>query len=383
MQQGPHGMLPSVTHDEAAREDFCGSLRDMTLRFWRSDMAEVYEKRAVPAYKRLHGRPPQDRHEVRDALRADPFGQMASAIRVHAQELQFDAVGECVERQLPDLVRKGRKARDNNRKLGSLILDPNLVPPRYVSAVDLHRFPGSYFSDLMPDDVYAGGVFDRSFWIRTRGMAGSYGDEFGLSLVQYLKKTYPAFRPTRILDVGCTIGNSTLALCDGYPDAEIHAIDLAAPGLRYGHGRAESLGKKVHFSQQNGEHTNFPDGHFDFVIGFAILHETSTRACVRVLQECNRVLAPGGLCLQFEAPPWDRMSAFEASIHDWETHFNAEPFIGKLHDLDPKDLMVQAGYAPAKYVDIYAPSAYNAHRNVGTFGSKEQSGQHWFFGAWK
>ena len=122
----------------------------------RVDNAVVFGTRVAPEFKRKYGRPPKDRHEVRKAMIADPYPQMASAIRLLAQEMKFDAVGECVERQLPELVAKGNEQRNNNQKLGSLILDPNLLPPRYVSEVDLHRFPGSYFSNLMPDDLYAG-----------------------------------------------------------------------------------------------------------------------------------------------------------------------------------------------------------------------------------
>lgn len=382
MQPGSHAVLASANHDERAHEGFCVTIRDVALRMSRVDNAVVFGKRVAPEFKRRHGRAPKDRHEVRKAMLADSYPQMASVIRLLAQEMKFDAVGECVERQLPELVEVGKKLRDDNQKLGSLILDPNILPPRYVSEVDLHRFPGSYFSNLMPDDLYAGAVFDRGFFIRSKGMFGPYMDEFGQSLSEWLKKTYPEFGPRRILDVGCTIGQSTLPLCDAFPGAEVSAIDVAAPMLRYGHARAESLGKTVHFSQQNAEHTNFPDGHFDFVVSFAMLHETSTSACRTILREMHRLLAPGGLCLNFEAPPWRHMSEYEAWVHDWETHFNSEPFIGKLHDLDEKALMVEAGFDPARFVEVYIPSAYN-RASVGTFGGKGNAAQYWFFGAWK
>ena len=61
----------------------------------------------------------------------------------------------------------------------------------------------------------------------------------------------------RILDMGAAIGNSTLVYCDAFPDAEIHAIDIGAPLLRYGYARATALGRSVHFSQQNAERTDF------------------------------------------------------------------------------------------------------------------------------
>nr|WP_287287651.1 class I SAM-dependent methyltransferase [Okeania sp. SIO2B9] len=59
--------------------------------------------------------------------------------------------------------------------------------------------------------------------------------------------------------MGCTVGANTLPYVDAYPNAEVYGIDLAPAILRYSHARAESLGKRVHFSQQNAEKTNFPD----------------------------------------------------------------------------------------------------------------------------
>ena len=133
----------------------------------------------------------------------------------------------------------------------------------------------------------------------------------------------------RILDMGCGVGHSTLPFCEAYPRAVVQAIDVSAPLLRYGHARAEALGKALHFSQQNAECTDFPAGFFDLIIGVAMLHETSNKAARNILAECFRLLAPGGLCLQYEGQPWNRMSTFDAAVHDWDTHFNAEPFYRK------------------------------------------------------
>jgi ubiquinone/menaquinone biosynthesis C-methylase UbiE len=385
MQPGAHGVLASANHDELARERFMITLRDLALRMNRDDNTVIYEKRVAPAFEREHGRPPKDRHEIRKAMLADPYTQMASVIRLVSQEMMWDAVGECVERQLPELVEKGHRLSDNNHKLGSLTLDPKLVPPHYVTAVDIHRMPGNYFSELMPDDVYAGALYDRGVFIRSKGLFGAYMDEFGQSFTAWLKETYPDFKPRRILDVGCTIGHSTLPLCEAFPDAEVQAIDVAAPMLRYGHARAESLGKAVHFSQQNAESTNFPNESFDLVVSFALLHETSNSACKKIMREAYRLLAPGGLCLFFEAPPWRHMSEYQAWVHDWETYYNCEPFLGAMHDLDEKALMVEAGFDPARYVDVYIPSA-NTESSIGTFGGggkKGKAGQYWFFGGWK
>jgi SAM-dependent methyltransferase len=251
-----------------------------------------------------------------------------------------------------------------------------LKVPRYVGAVDIHGMPGNYDTELGRDDVFAGALYDRGVFLRSMGSAGAFNDNFGRTCVSYLKSAYPDFAPRRILDVGCSVGHSTLPFCDAYPEADVYAIDTGAPMVRYGHARAVALGKAVHFSQQNAERTDFPDGHFDLIVGLAMIHETSDRAIRNIMREAHRLLAPGGIVLHFDGPPWNRISDFDAAVHDWDTHFNAEPFISKVHDLDPKALMVEAGFDPSTYIDVYVPAAFK-----GT--SASLGNQLWFFGARK
>src|SRR3546814_19104901 len=78
---------------------------------------------------------------------------------------------------------------------------------------------------------------------------------------------------------------STLPYVDAYPEAEVHAIDLSAPSLRFAHARAESLGKAVHFRQANAEHAPYGDGSFDLVVSHILLHELSCGALDRVRSE--------------------------------------------------------------------------------------------------
>ncbi|WP_457825662.1 methyltransferase domain-containing protein, partial [Staphylococcus aureus] len=78
-----------------------------------------------------------------------------------------------------------------------------------------------------------------------------FNSDIGDTTIAWIKANHPEFAPRRILDMGCAVGHSTLPYCDAWPEAEVHAIDVGAPVLRYAHARAESLGKTVHFSQQN------------------------------------------------------------------------------------------------------------------------------------
>ena len=341
--QAPHAVLPLPNHDEGARQDFTVSLRRTVNRF-ASDSELAFKHRAAPAFLRSNSRLPRDRHDVRKVMEQDPYGQLSGALRVTYQELLWDSVVDSVERQLPKLMENSRKVTSGRTK-GSLRLDAAVKVPRYLNAVDIHMMPGNYDSERLVDDISAGAIYDRGVYLRVMGSRGIYGEGFGTDVGAFLKKEMPTFRPKRILDQGCSVGGSTFGLVRSFPQAEIHAIDVAAPMLRYAHARAESLGAAVHFSQQNAEKTDFADGSFDFIFSFALLHETSTTACRNILREAHRLLAPGGLVLYLDLPEWNTVGTFQAGNMDWDTLNNAEPFIGKLGDLNREKLMTEAGFA--------------------------------------
>ncbi len=359
-----HGMMPRADHDEVAREQFVASFKmHMEDNVYPRDV-EVYANRVEPEFVRENNRPPKTRQEVRRLMGRDPFYQMWSSIARNLQEMLWYNVGECVERQLPSLIEKSKRAK---KPIGSLTLDSGVKIPRYNAAIDIHCMPGGYHTEVTDkDDVFAGAIYDRGAYYYVLGLLGERGNRIvdepgafflegpGRNIVSYVQKEYPDLEVRRILDMGCTIGGSTRPYTVAFPDAEIQAIDVAAPVLRYGHARAEALGYKVHFSQQNAEATNFPDGYFDLVVSHGLAHETSAKAIRGILKECHRLLSPGGVTMHSD-PQFSRgLTPHDSFMHDWDTHNNAEPFWGTLHDTPVTDLMTEAGFTAKNVREIWA-----------------------------
>jgi ubiquinone/menaquinone biosynthesis C-methylase UbiE len=190
------------------------------------------------------------------------------------------------------------------------------------------------------------------------GQMGPYNDDMGASIVMWLKRHHPDFAPRRILDMGCAVGHSTVPYVQAFPTADVYAIDVAAPMLRYAHARAEELGARIHFSQQNAEQTSFPDGYFDLIVSHILLHETSERAIHNIVGECHRLLATGGMMLHAETPPYKDMDAFDAFMLDWDTRNNNEPFWARSHEIDLRELSASAGFDPEQEFETMIPSAF-------------------------
>ncbi len=344
-----HDMVPATTHDEAARQAFVATFRGHLSGKVMPGAYRVYQSRVEPQFRAEHGRSPADQEEVRKIMTKDSFYQFWSAMQRRSQELLWESVIEPTERQLPELIGRAKalsKKKLKGGKAGTLRLDPKLEIPRYHTAVDIHLQPGGYHLDQVADDVTAGVVYDKGINIYMNGALGPTNNAMGLLLAGYVREKFPGLKPAKILDMGCAIGNCTLPWARAFPKAEVHAIDVGAPVLRYGHARAQALGVPVHFSQQNAEHTDFEAGSFDLVVSHIMLHETSRSAIVNVTRECHRLLRPGGLMLHLEIPRG--RTVMEKFMHNWESYNNNETFCRYMTDLDLKGVAVQGGFLPER-----------------------------------
>jgi len=341
---GRHALFPETGHDEIERINFLSQMNRHLATSVVPGVKAAYEKRVVPKFEAEHGRPIRDRHEARQALLADPAFQTWSALRRATMEQRQQAGRWTAIRQREALAAKARALTEGSNRLQ---LDPSLAIPRYVSAVDHHCMPGSYHSEAFPGDVANGANYDHAGFVTTGGLLGKYSDGGGHAVVQWVRRNLPDFQPTRILEIGGTVGHSSLPLAQAYPEAEMTIVDLGAPVLRYGLGRAMSLGvDNVRFVQASGEDLScFEDASFDWIQTTMFLHELSTSSMRAIMRETRRLLKPGGIVLHVEQPQYtEDMPLFERAMRDWDAYYNNEPFWSHMHEMDLDAEMVAAGF---------------------------------------
>jgi SAM-dependent methyltransferase len=107
----------------------------------------------------------------------------------------------------------------------------------------------------------------------------------------------------------------------------------------------------LHFAQQNAEATDYADASFDLIVSFLLLHETSYRAVHNIFRECHRLLRPGGIMVHVDSLPYAELSPWDQFEPDWDTHYNQEPFMGTLHDMDLMAAARGAGFRADKIFD--------------------------------
>ena len=146
--------------------------------------------------------------------------------------------------------------------------------------------------------------------------------------------------------MGCTIGNCAVPWGCAFPEAQLHAIDVGAPVLRYAYARAQPLGVPIDFSQQNAEATDFEAGSFDLVVSHIMLQETSKSGLVCIFEECQRLLRPRGLMLHLEI--LRGRTPIEKFMHNWESYNDNETFCRYMTAIDLKVEAVKGGFDPAQ-----------------------------------
>ncbi len=381
---GRHELFPEAGHDDVARFDFLANLNGFLSSTLAPKVRTAYEQEVKPAFEQAEGRAPRDRHEVRKLMAGNTSYQIWSAARRCSMEMRQQTGRRLVLGQIDSLL---DKAARRNAEPG-LILDPAIEQPRYAAAVDIHCMPGGYHTELTPGDISAGANYDSGIFATTGGMLGRYNDGGGQALARWLQREHPNFKPRRILDIGCTVGHNIVPLAQAFPDAEVIAVDTAAPVLRYGHARARALGvHNITFRQASGEQLDDPDGHFDLITTSMFWHETSAKALPRIMAEIHRLLAPGGLTVHLEQPQYhEGMDPFEQFMRDWDAFNNNEPFWSVMHSYHLGDMMRSAGFSDAEYFEtgirawVDAEIFPQAGKGEEDYG---RSAQWTAFGAWK
>lgn len=349
----PHPMFPGRTHDELARDAVVRAMRTHLLTRLEQVARTRYDAEWRPRWEQELGRPLADRREIHARMVREMPVRFQVSTQRSVQEYMQLAVAESVERQLPALVERARRLE---RGLGTLELDPSLAIPDYQARVDIHCQPGGYDADHGDGDVAAGAMYDRTVSLYL-SIGGGLNDYMGTACAAFVRERWPEIAPRRILEMGCGTGNALLPYARAWPEAEVHGIDIGAALLRYAHARAEGLGVKVHLTQQNAEATKFPDGSFDLIVSHILAHEVPPKAWIAINREARRLLRPGGRVVHADALVYGELAPYTQYSFAKETKYNNEPYWCPYRERDPRQALLEAGFAPEQVLRDFADPA--------------------------
>ncbi len=344
------------THDEYVRTRYIGGLLNHAMMNLRYAVWDEYKANVEPAFKKKHGRAAQNGKEIFHAIKSNTFFRTYSSFRYNAQEMGPQSVQAAVERVIPQLNAAAARVPDTDHVGGTLRINSGIAYPQYLTGMDAHLTPGGYWSE------HAGqGDISQALMLQGRRIAGpavNSNRDFssvGAAVGTWLSRKFPDFKPRRVLDLATQEGKQLYPYRDIFPGIELHGLDIAAPSLRYGHAMAAYKGVPIHFSQQNAETIDYPDGHFDLIVSSFFLHEIALPATKRVIAECYRLLAPGGIMAHMELPPSKMCDTLLDFSFNWDARYNNEPNYAHYRAQDPVSLCKAAGFSRKDTFELEVP----------------------------
>lgn len=286
---------------------------------------------AVKDELRAASPPPQTVADVAKVLEPSTTYRFFAWLERHLQKMKYSGRYGLVPHA--DGLRRELLARlDGNASL--VKLDSKLPMPDYYSTVDVHQHPGGVWSDELGGFVYEEGA---------RSTTPAMGVKHADLHQRFTDLIVAEGKPKRILDMGCGFGKSTRPFYRDLPDAEVTAVDLAAPCLNVaGVQASQDQARNVRFLQKNAYETGLPAGSFDLVTSTMLLHEMPTEQIEATMAEAARVLAPGGrmVHLDFHMLP----DAFARFIHYGHAARNNEVYMEPWAEMDIAAVLRKQGF---------------------------------------
>lgn len=226
------------------------------------------------------------------------------------------------------------------------VQNPDIVYPKYY-LTSFHAYEKGNMSWESATEVeVAARTVHAGIWPE----AGAEGDAKLRASYHAIIKSQIASSPQDIVDLGCSVGMSTFALGEVYPEAKVTGVDLspyflAVAKYRSQQRESELLNQKsptwVHAA---AESTGLPAAAFDLVSISLVCHELPQKATREVFREARRLLRVGGHLTIMDMNPqsevYAKMPPYIVTLLK-----STEPYLDQYFGLDIEQALVDSGFA--------------------------------------
>ncbi len=219
------------------------------------------------------------------------------------------------------------------------IEDPDLKYPEYYLC-SFHAYEkGNLSWDAALEVEFAAYAVHAKLWPN----AGAKGDGMLRQSYHKLVREQVPIEPEAILDIGCSVGMSSFALQEVYPEAKITGLDLSPYFLTVAQNRAKEKNLAINWKHVAAEDTGLPDEAFDLVSVCLVFHELPQEATKKILSEIRRILKPGGYFTFMGMNPRSQVYA-KMPPYILTLLKSTEPYLDQYFNLDIAKAIVEAGF---------------------------------------
>src|SRR4028119_2222593 len=226
------------------------------------------------------------------------------------------------------------------------VQNPDLVYPKYY-LTSFHAYEqGNMSWEAATEVEVAARAVHAGIWPE----AGAEGDAKLRASYHEIIKSQIASSPQNIVDLGCSVGMSTFALGDIYPQAKIVGVDLSPYFLAVAQYRSQQ--KQAEFFNQKSptwvhaaaESTGLPAAAFDLVSVCLVCHELPQKATREIFREARRLLRVGGHLTIMDMNPQSEVYA-KMPPYILTLLKSTEPYLDQYFGLDIQQALVDSGFA--------------------------------------
>lgn len=194
---------------------------------------------------------------------------------------------------------------------------------------------------------------------------GGSADPMRRRILAPLKENLGANQKPRILDVACGTGRTLKLLRNAFPQASLFGTDLSPAYLRKANQELSQIpGELPQLLQANAEKLPYLDSYFHAVTCVFTFHELPSAARQQVMEECFRVVQPGGvfvICdsIQMEDSPemLPIMDSFHETFHEpYYKHYITDDLVERLEKAGFEDITTQVHFM-SKYLIAHKKAA--------------------------
>jgi ubiquinone/menaquinone biosynthesis C-methylase UbiE len=226
------------------------------------------------------------------------------------------------------------------------VQNPDLVYPKYY-LTSFHAYEqGNMSWEAATEVEVAARTVHAGIWPE----AGAEGDAKLRASYHEIIKSQIASSPQNIVDLGCSVGMSTFALGEVYPEAKMTGVDLSPYFLAVAQYRSQQ--KQAELSNQKSptwvhaaaESTGLPAAAFDLVSICLVCHELPQKATREIFREARRLLRVGGHLTIMDMNPQSEVYA-KMPPYILTLLKSTEPYLDQYFGLDIEQALVDSGFA--------------------------------------
>ena len=226
------------------------------------------------------------------------------------------------------------------------VQNPDLVYPKYY-LTSFHAYEqGNMGWEAATEVEVAARTVHAGIWPE----AGAEGDAKLRASYHAIIKAQIASSPQDIVDLGCSVGMSTFALGEVYPEAKMTGVDLSPYFLAVAQYRSQQRESEF-FNQKSptwvhaaAESTGLPAAAFDLVSMCLVCHELPQKATREIFREARRLLRVGGHLTIMDMNPQSEVYA-KMPPYILTLLKSTEPYLDQYFGLDIEQALVDSGFA--------------------------------------